>query len=108
MAKFSESAKVDAADGCFRGAAEGIVKNAIERVTATGIPQMTLVSLKDCRQPSVNLWLGRACLVLLLAMVGAGRFAAQTLRTSATLEGTVSDASGGRITDVKVSLRLIE
>jgi hypothetical protein len=46
--------------------------------------------------------------VLLLAVLGAGTSAAQTLRTSGTLEGTVSDATGGRITDVKVSLRLIE
>ena len=39
--------------------------------------------------------LGRVFSVLLLALVGVAASAAQTLKTSGTLEGTISDASGG-------------
>jgi hypothetical protein len=45
-----------------------------------------------------------AC-ALLLALLGVATAAAQTLKTSATLEGTISDSTGGRIPGVKVSLR---
>ena len=53
-------------------------------------------------------WLGRACVALLLALVGVATSGAQTLKTSGTLEGTVSDASGGRIAGAIVRLRQIE
>jgi len=46
--------------------------------------------------------------VLLLALVGVATAAAQTLKTGGTLEGTISDATGGRIPAVKVILRQIE
>ena len=52
--------------------------------------------------------LSRAFFVLWLALVGVAMSTAQTLRTSGTLEGTISDATGGRIPGVKVSLRQIE
>jgi carboxypeptidase family protein/TonB-dependent receptor-like protein len=44
-------------------------------------------------------------LVLLLGLAGVATSAAQTLRTSGTLEGTISDTSGGRIPTVTVVLR---
>jgi outer membrane receptor for ferrienterochelin and colicin len=49
-----------------------------------------------------------ACFLLLLALVGVARVEAQILKTSGTLEGTISDATGARIPGVKVSLRQIE
>ncbi len=52
--------------------------------------------------------LSRVFFVLWLALVGVAMSTAQTLRTSGTLEGTISDATGGRIPGVKVSLRQIE
>jgi carboxypeptidase family protein len=64
--------------------------------------------LKRYQPVSASRSLGRACLVLLLALVGVATAAAQTLKTSGTLEGTISDATAGRIPVVKVSLRQIE
>ena len=52
--------------------------------------------------------LGRAFFVLLLALPGVATSTAQTLKTSGTLEGTISDAAGGRIPGVTVSLRQLE
>src|SRR6202162_5532460 len=49
-----------------------------------------------------------AACVFLLALVGAGTASAQTLKTSGTLEGTISDSTVGRIPGVNVSLRQIE
>jgi hypothetical protein len=46
--------------------------------------------------------------VLLLALVGVVTAAAQTLKTSGTLEGTISDSTGGRIPGVKVNLRQVD
>src|SRR3989449_8722632 len=60
------------------------------------------------RSLRVSCSIGRAFLVLLLALVGVTMSAAQTSKTSGTLEGTLSDATGGRIPGVKVSLRQIE
>jgi hypothetical protein len=63
----------------------------------------------NSNQPlSASRLLGRAFFVLLLALVGVAMSAAQTLKTSGTLEGTISDASGGRIPGIKVSLRETE
>ena len=56
--------------------------------------------LSASRRPST------AC-ALLLVLVGVAT-AAQTLKTSGTLEGTISDSTGGRIPGVKVSLRQAE
>ena len=64
--------------------------------------------LKRFRQLSASRSLRKACFVLLLASVGLATAAAQTLKTSGTLEGTISDTSGGRIPGVKVTLRQIE
>jgi hypothetical protein len=64
--------------------------------------------LKRYRPVSASRSLGRACFVLLLALVGVATAVAQTLKTSGTLEGTISDATAGRIPGVKVSLRQIE
>jgi hypothetical protein len=64
--------------------------------------------LKRYRPMSTSCSLGRACFVLLLALVGVATAAAQTLKTSGTLEGTITDATRGRIPGVKVSLRQIE
>jgi hypothetical protein len=44
----------------------------------------------------------------MLALVGVATAAAQTLKTSGTLEGAISDSTGGRIPGVKVSLRQTE
>ena len=52
--------------------------------------------------------LGRAFLLLLLALIGVATSTAQTSTTSGSLEGTISDTSGGRIPGVKVILRQIE
>src|SRR5712691_2953507 len=60
------------------------------------------------RSLRVSCSIGRAFLVLLLALVGVAMSAAQTSKTSGTLEGTLSDATGGRIPGVKVSLRQTE
>jgi len=46
--------------------------------------------------------------VLLLALMGVAPSGAQTLKTSGTLEGTISDASRARIPGVKVTLRQTE
>jgi len=46
--------------------------------------------------------------VLLLGLIGVLTSAAQTLKSSGTLEGTISDSTGGRIPGVKVSLRQVE
>src|SRR5713101_9841212 len=59
------------------------------------------------RPLSASPWLCTAS-VLLLALLGAATVPAQTLKTSGTLEGTISDATGGRIPGVKVTLRQIE
>jgi outer membrane receptor for ferrienterochelin and colicin len=56
------------------------------------------------RPLSANHGLGVAC-VFLLALISAATATAQTLKTSGTLEGTISDSSGGRIPGVKVNLR---
>jgi outer membrane receptor for ferrienterochelin and colicin len=48
--------------------------------------------------------LGTAC-VLLVALLGVVRVPAQTLKSSGTLEGTISDSTRGRIPGVKVNLR---
>jgi outer membrane receptor protein involved in Fe transport len=64
--------------------------------------------LKPYRSSSVRLPLTSVHLVLLLTLMGLATCTAQTLKTSGTLEGTVSDVSGGRIDGVKVSLRQIE
>ncbi len=66
------------------------------------------VLLKRYRPLSATLALAWACVVLLLVLVVVDASAAQTLKTSGTLEGTIIDATGGRITGVKVSLREIE
>src|SRR6202521_3933053 len=60
--------------------------------------------LKRYRPLSAIRGLSRAC-ALLLALVGVATPAAQTLKTSGTLEGTISDSTGGRIPGVKVNLR---
>ena len=52
--------------------------------------------------------LGTAFFVLLLALVGVVTAAAQNSKTSGTLEGRISDTSGGLIPGVKVVLRQIE
>ncbi|PYV63899.1 MAG: hypothetical protein DMG97_36570 [Acidobacteria bacterium] len=57
---------------------------------------------------SVRYSLARAFLVLLLILAGVAASTAQTLKTGGTLEGTISDATGGRITGAKVTLRQIE
>jgi uncharacterized surface anchored protein len=49
-----------------------------------------------------------AILAPLLAFVTASTSAAQASKASGTLEGTISDATGGRIPGVKVSLRQTE
>jgi Carboxypeptidase regulatory-like domain/TonB dependent receptor/TonB-dependent Receptor Plug Domain len=64
--------------------------------------------LERYRSLSASRPLGRAFFVLLLALMGVATSTAQTLKTSGTLEGTISDASGGRIPGVKVSLRQID
>ncbi len=46
--------------------------------------------------------------MLLLALVSVVPSTAQTSKTSGTLEGTISDATGGRIPGAKVSVRQIE
>ena len=46
--------------------------------------------------------------MLLLILAGVATSAAQNSRTSGTLEGTISDTSGGLIPGVKVVLRQIE
>jgi hypothetical protein len=46
--------------------------------------------------------------MLLLALIGAVSCAAQTLKTSGTLEGTISDTSSKRIAGVKVTFRQTE
>jgi outer membrane receptor for ferrienterochelin and colicin len=62
-----------------------------------------------CDQPlSASRALARACFVLLLVLVGVATSAAQNSKTSGTLEGTISDTSGGLIPGVKVVLRQIE
>src|SRR2546428_367417 len=50
----------------------------------------------------------RAILLLLIALAGTATSAAQTLKTGGTLEGTISDMSGGRIPAGKVSLRQVD
>jgi outer membrane receptor protein involved in Fe transport len=66
------------------------------------------LSLKRYRPLSACRSLGWICFVSLLALVGVATAAAQTLKTSGTLEGTISDANGGRIPGVKVGLREVE
>ena len=63
--------------------------------------------LKRYRSLSATRSLGTACFVLLLVLAGAATSAAQTSKTSGALEGTVSDASGGVVPDIKVVLRQI-
>jgi outer membrane receptor for ferrienterochelin and colicin len=46
-----------------------------------------------------------AAYILLLALFGVATATGQTLKTSGTLEGTISDSSGARIPGVKVNLR---
>jgi outer membrane receptor protein involved in Fe transport len=70
-----------------------------------GVPLNVL--LQRCRPLSARRGPSTAC-ALLLALVGVATAAAQTLRTSGTLEGTISDSTGGRIPGVKVSLRQTE
>jgi len=68
-----------------------------------------LDSLSEPNQSlSVRYSLARAFLVLLLILAGVAASTAQTLKTGGTLEGTISDATGGRITGAKVTLRQIE
>ncbi len=62
------------------------------------------VFLQRYRLLSASRGLSTAC-ALLLVLVGVATAAAQTLKTSGTLEGTISDSTGGRIPGVKVSLR---
>jgi outer membrane receptor protein involved in Fe transport len=56
------------------------------------------------RPLSASPWLCTGSVVL-LALLGVASAAAQTLKTSGTLEGTITDATGGRIPGVKVNLR---
>ena len=63
-------------------------------------------SLKNYPPPSASRSLRGACFVL--ALIGAVSCAAQTLKTSGTLEGTISDTSSTRIAGVKVTLRQTE
>ena len=61
--------------------------------------------LKTFQPPPARRSLRGACFMLLLALIGAVSCAAQTLKTSGTLEGTISDTSSKRIAGVKVSFR---
>jgi outer membrane receptor for ferrienterochelin and colicin len=61
-------------------------------------------SPKRYRTRSASRWVGPTC-ALILILIGIATASAQTLKTSGTLEGTVSDATGGRIPGVKVNLR---
>jgi outer membrane receptor for ferrienterochelin and colicin len=63
---------------------------------------------RNCPPPPASRSLRCACSVLLLALVGAASCAAQTLKTSGTLEGTISDTSAKRIAGVKVTFRQTE
>src|SRR3989442_12695208 len=53
---------------------------------------------------SASCLLAQAILLLLIALAGTATSAAQTLKTGGTLEGTISDMSGGRIPGGEVSL----
>ena len=64
--------------------------------------------LKSYQPPSASRSLRGACFMLLLALIGAVSCAAQTLKTSGTLEGTISDTSSKRIAGVKVTFRQTE
>jgi outer membrane receptor protein involved in Fe transport len=64
--------------------------------------------LKRYRSLSASRLLGTASFVLLFALMGVATSTAQTSKTSGALEGTISDASGGRIPGGKVSLREVE
>src|ERR1700680_5137884 len=66
------------------------------------------ILLKSYQPPSANRSLRGACFMLLLALIGAVSCAAQTLKTSGTLEGTISDTSSKRIAGVKVTFRHTE
>jgi hypothetical protein len=61
--------------------------------------------LKSYQPPSASRSRRGACFMLLLALLGAVSCAAQTLKTSGTLEGTISDTSAKRIAGVKVTFR---
>jgi hypothetical protein len=63
--------------------------------------------LKSYQPPSASRSRRGACFMLLLALLGAV-CAAQTLKTSGTLEGTISDSSSKRIAGVKVTFRQTE
>jgi outer membrane receptor protein involved in Fe transport len=63
--------------------------------------------LKSYQPLSASRSLRWACFVL-LALIGAVSCAAQTLKTSGTLEGTISDTSAKRIAGVKVTFRQTE
>ena len=72
------------------------------------LPRCALnVLLQRYRLLSASRGQSTAC-ALLLALVSVATAAAQTLKTSGTLEGTISDSTGGRIPGVKVSLRQTE
>ena len=64
--------------------------------------------LLECNESAAGCSVGRAFYVLLLVLIGVATSTAQTLKTSGTLEGTISDSTGGRIPGVKVSLRQVE
>src|SRR5437870_3091183 len=73
----------------------------------TGTP-CAFDSLSEPNQSLPARSLAEVFLVLLLILAGVTASTAQTLKTSGTLEGTISDATGGRITGVIVDLRQIE
>jgi hypothetical protein len=64
--------------------------------------------LKCPERPLVCRSLAKACLVVMLPLLVVATSAGQTSKTSGTLEGTISDASGARIPGVKVTLRQVE
>jgi hypothetical protein len=70
------------------------------------------VCLESLSEPTQSLpahySLAQFLLVLLLILAGAVASAGQTLKTGGTLEGTISDATGARISGVIVGLRPIE
>jgi outer membrane receptor protein involved in Fe transport len=82
----------------FSGLLFGLIESVLPKGGALNF------SLKRYRPLLASRGLGVAC-VLLLALAGAATAAAQTLKTSGTLEGTISDSTGGRIPGVKVNLR---
>jgi outer membrane receptor for ferrienterochelin and colicin len=61
--------------------------------------------LKSYQSQSAGRSLRRTCLVLFLALIGAVSCLAQTMKTSGTLEGTISDTTAKRIGGVKVTFR---